>query len=255
MAKLSLNKLQGQVDDIAKTLKKLRDPFRSTVGAQIVIPVGGTDPATNALEWVMWQEFGTATKRRSDPQFGVTRTRFEEYNIPGDNNPDPAERMWFPKYKGRTYGFPMVRGRLLTPKGYIITHPGYPPKKFIRSVLRTAGDVLRLGISDTLNKGFSKDVDTIDLESATVAQMEKVKALIVASMRKAFGRNYRRDGRLGGVHPAVIFDQAAKVVGLNVEAIADTNTGTVRIKNKPRKSTSRLVESKRAAFVNKRKKK
>jgi len=251
MAKITVKSVgsRGILDSgIGAELRKRRDLFKNPIGAKILIPTGGTDPTTNALEWVLWQEFGTATKVKAAPEFGVGGVS-EEYNIPGDDNPEPPDQMSFPTYKGRTYGFRVLGrgGRLVTPKGYIITHPGYPPKRFIRTALADAREALRIGMANAVAKGISGESDFIALENATLEEMQKVKTMIARQMRASFQPNKRLDGRLGGRSPATIFREAAVVVAIGAQSVDNIVTGDSHIANKPR--GSRLKAIKRSQFV------
>ena len=237
MAKIKVKaKFSGSKDSIGSELRRRRDFLRKPIAVKIIVPTGGTDPKTNALEWVFWQEFGAGPGRQAAPLYGVRKGRTSEYPIPGKDNADPPDRMWFPPYKGRTYGFKKFKGKLITPKGYIITHPGYPPKRFIRNVLKEARQILRAGIREAIVSVFAKNSNPSVLEERLVEEMQQVKDLIVASMRSAFGTNKRKDGRLGGTHPAIVFDNAAQVVSRNTVASVDESTGKVRIKSRRRTS-------------------
>jgi len=268
MPKITLKSKSSGLDEITKELRRRKDMFKDTVGAQIVIPVGGTDPATNGLDWVMWQEFGTATERVADPQYGVPGPTSEEYIIGGV----PGKSMEFPdigtfgeapetflgepgfdENTGGSRGYripasPFKEGYVLTRKGKAITHPGFPPKRFIRSILAQARKILQIGIGNAVAKGFAQDTSFVSLEGATVTEMLKVKELIVASMESKFGPNERPDGRLRGRHPADIFQAAARVVGLGVEAKEDVRGVS---HSKSRNAPSRTVAAKRAKFVSK----
>lgn len=209
------------LDGLITKGKKLKTP----IGAALRIPLGGADPTVDALEWVLYQEFGTATRRRGKPFQGVAG-KTEEYPIPSLETiakdggfymkfPDPEEKYNFPHKDGEAI---VASGKNPSPTPPIY-HPGVWPKSFIRDTLAQEGlesfKTLAVEIKDTIipiGKHIGKGVDVNeDLQIITLKKLREIKELIALRMEAVLEQT-RDDGRLEGQDPAEVFRSRVTVI-------------------------------------------
>jgi len=186
-------------------LKKRQQLFnKKSISASIKIPVGGKDSRTNALEWVLFHEFGTAThfdKRASEYGIAPPKGGGSKYLIHRRERPF-IKRLKFPAEGGEGYVYPSF-----------VLHPGFRPLRYIRTVLGNLKKFFEIEVGRQVRAKY----DTLTVEGFFKEEMMKVKDLIAKGIDANLETVEREDdaGKLHGMAPGDVFRNQAIVVGVS----------------------------------------
>lgn len=216
MPSLTLQPKAGPKGTFLDELKRRQTSFSAKIGAKIQGASSGGeigfDENPEDLSWVIFQEFGTATRREGDPLRGIPGPSSAKYPIPKEGTtflrfPDPFNK--FPEHLKNAEGDVVL---------FSVEHPGIRPGGFIRSVLDGDDSLIKVVVKTSvlniiLNESNPYNERTL-LEQLIANIMPQVKDIIATSMGKVL-TGTREDGRLNGRTAEEVFREAALIVENN----------------------------------------
>lgn len=195
-------------------LQRRRTSFSDKLGAKIQgSSSGGTigfDETPEDLSWVIFQEFGTATKRQGDVPRGIPGPG-PPYEIKPKNTdflrfPDPENK--FPAT------FKNAEGDVIL--SIVKEHPGIRPGNFIRPILDGSDSEIKVLVKDIIKSALLDNPNgAYDFEKVHQFLIEIIMPSIIDSIATSMGQvltGTREDGRLGDRTAEEVFREAALVV-------------------------------------------
>jgi len=171
------------------------------------------------LDWVIFQEFGTATRRQADEERGIPGPTGAPYRIPSITNltakplifPDPEDKYILLEH--------LENGYVITD---VVHHPGVAPKFFIRSKLdQIREDTKELIVQAIINPKIPysfKYIKNILFNPVVRNIIDRISDSMSESLRQT-----REDGRLTGEYPEVVFREKVIVIDSSNQTDASTD--------------------------------
>lgn len=172
---------------------------------------GAVIRAGRNLDWVVYHEFGTATRFQGgdiDSTKGIEVTAPPSSTSPSGFYPTPGSRLPI------TSEFPKETIVPINPKGDAFLNPGVTPKGMIQTALpETISPITQMVAETLLSSNF-------DIDAVETALVEQAAPLIVEAVAERIGAslgNTERDtpGRLNGESPADAFSSGVEIEPLH----------------------------------------